>query len=228
MAALLAAFCLAAAQPLSAKETGVEGGSATFFFDATFGFNTYKSEMVVSNDTGTALTYSLGGYAGQARVFGFRYKADASTVGFKLNDSSVATTWEDTTLRYRWGNVYMGVVFGHVSMKAKKAAADYIDVAGKGTGANAGLLLPVGRVGLVNLDYTTVSISELKNGLADSGDVTMGARADIDVIGSFNVTAELLDVLVGYQQRSYQVTVEESYKEEYSITYAGIRLSLYF
>lgn len=184
--------------------------------------------MVLSNDTGGGLSYAIGGFAGTGREYGFRYKSDSSNVTFKLNDSSIVSAWEDTTLRYRWGAAYFGAVFSHLSMKAKKVGEDYINIAGGGVGGNAGVLLPVGKVGVVGFDYTTVTMGELVNGLADSGTVKMGPRADIDVMGAFNVTPDLLDVLVGYQQRTYTVTVEETFKEEYYMTYVGIRLSLYF
>lgn len=198
----------------------------TFFLDTTFGFTTFKSKLVDSNDTGTGLTYSLGGNAGVNRNYGFILRTDSSATTFALNESKVTQVWQDTIIRYRLGYFYLGVLFDTLDFKVNSQGTELLDVAGSGMGGNAGFFVPIGRIGSFYLDATSVTLSTFRNVLAT--EVKGGSRMDIDLGANFDVTKQLLDFVVGYRQRTMSFTTDQAYAEAYYITYLGFRFAVYF
>lgn len=201
--------------------------SPTFWFDVTYGLSsTYKSKMVLSNDTGSSITYSLGGYGGEANDLGFAIKKFSDSIAFELNDSAIATSFQDSILKYRMAFFYVGVVFSQIEMIANKEGTDLVDSAGSGMGGNLGIILPIGRIGAFFLDVTSVTYSKTRNEL--TSEVNTGARMDIDLGTSFDITRNLIDFLMGYRQRTLAITIDESYSELSMSTYLGLRFAFFF
>ena len=60
-------------------------------------------------------------------------------------------------------------------------------------------------------------------------DTKLGQRIDANVDAVFDVTDRLVDFLVGYKVREYDIeTAGKQYKEKAQGVYAGLRLGLYF
>ena len=97
---------------MGAAQTG--GQEPSFYLDTQFGLMTYNSKLVNSNDTGTALRYGVGSSAGSEGQLRFLLMMDTQTTSFALNDSIVAMSWQDTSIRYQWGFVYLGAVFSRL------------------------------------------------------------------------------------------------------------------
>lgn len=187
---------------------------------------TYKSKLVASNDVGTGFSYTLGGYAGKEGNFGFFVKVDNSATTFELNSSSNSVTWQDSIFRYRWGYLYLGPVFTTLTYAVNIAGTDTLDVSASGMGGNVGFLVPVGGGGSLYMDFTSVTPSKTVNELTQV--TSMGARTDIDLGASIDLTAKLVDLVFGYRQQQYSVTTDASYAELMLSTYIGLKFSLFF
>lgn len=217
---------LLAEPALASKGSGFGEYCPTFFLDTSFGLTTYKSKLVESNDTGTGLSYALGGYAGEDRKFGFLVKTDTSTTSFLLNTSKVAVSWQDSILRYRLGPVYAGLLLTTIDLKVNNQGVDELDVSGSGTGGNLGFFYPIGRMGLFYFDASTVTLTNFRNVLAD--EVKGGTRLDLDMGAYFDLTRDFLDLAIGYRQRTTSFKVTSSYDETFYVTYVGFRTAIYF
>ena len=198
----------------------------TFAFDLTFGFSTFKSEIVQQNDTSTGLTYSLSGTAGLQWDLLFAIEVDTTSTSFLINESSNEVTWQDSIMAYRMGNFHLGINFSQLQMLVNNAGTDVIDMAGSGMGGVAGVYIPVGKIGFFYINVVTASLSSARNALEQ--EVTGGARQDIDLGGNFDITRDTFDFIVGYKQRTFGISTTEAYVETYLITYFGVKMSLYF
>ena len=228
---LLAVFALALApRAIASAKADTKGSGAfnpTFFLDITGGFTTYKSEMIVQNDTSTHLTYSIGGFAGAQRQYGFYVKTDANTTAFEINSSSVQMTFRDTGIRYRLGYVYLGVVFSQLDILSNNAGTDSLDASAGGTGGNFGVQIPMAKAGTFYIDATSVSFQNPRNALTD--EVTFGARTDIDLGAGLDISKKAFDFLLGYRIRTFAINAAgTSGTESISTTYIGLRTAAFF
>jgi hypothetical protein len=196
------------------------------YLDTQFAFATSKSKLIESNDTGTALRYGIGSYAGSDGQIGFHLLYDLQTTAFGLNRSSLSMAWQDTSLRYHLGPFYLGPLFTRLELKCNRAGTDIIDAAGSGYGANVGLLFAVGRDGTLRLDVATAAVSAMKNSLEQ--DVSISQRLDADLGASIKLTGRLLDLVFGYRVRNLSIKSDRTYVDSIYQTYSGLRLSLYF
>lgn len=199
----------------------------TFSLEATYGLSsTYKSKMVVNNDTGSSISYSLGGSAGDERQFSFFIKTYSNSTDFELNDSSIKTMWRDSIIRYRFYFLYFGAAFSQVEIEANREGTDILDAAGSGICGNVGMQFSMGRAGHFYLDFLSGSMSKVRNALDD--EVKIESRSEIDVGMGFDVTKKLIDFIVGYRQNSLTIKITDSYKETLMTTYLGFRFAGHF
>jgi hypothetical protein len=57
----------------------------------------------------------------------------------------------------------------------------------------------------------------------------MGDRQEADVHIAFDITDRLIDLIVGYRMRAFEIeTPTEVFKEKAQGIYAGLRLGIYF
>jgi hypothetical protein len=202
------------------------GPQSDFLFDAQYAFTTSKSKLVGSNDTGTALRYGLGGYAGSNSNLAFLLHFDQDATNFQLNSSKVNMSWQDTRVRYHMGFFYLGALFTRLEMTANKEGAELVDAAGSGMGLNTGALLGIGRGGSVYLDLMTATLPTMKNAIDQ--EISIKQRMDIDIGGSIKLSSKLLDMTFGYRMRNVSVQTDASYAETLYTTYAGLRMSFQF
>lgn len=188
--------------------------------------STHKSEIAENNDTGSGFSYQLGGYAGKERNLGFFLRNETLSTTFELNSSTSAQTWQDTIIRYRWGYLYLGPMFSTLSYTVNLAGTDTVDSVATGTGGNVGLLFPIGNVGSLTIDVVSVSMAKTVNELTTT--TAVGARQDIDLGASIDLTADLIDLVFGYRQQTFAVTTASSYSELVLSTYLGLQFSIYF
>jgi len=218
-------FLLGGAGTCYAQGSG-RGPQSDFLVDVQYALTTSKSKLVGSNDTGTALRYGLGGYAGSNSNLAFLMHFDRDTTGFLLNDSKMDMSWQDTRIRYHMGYFYLGALFTRLEMTANKEGVDVVDAAGSGMGINAGTLIGIGRGGSVYLDVMTATLPTMKNAIDQ--EIAITQRMDIDIGGSIDLTSKLLDLTFGYKIRNVTVKTDAAYAELLSTTYAGLRMSFHF
>ncbi len=94
----------------------------------------------------------------------------------------------------------------------------------EGGASDIGTLYP----GIVlNADVMVVKSTHMFDKLG--GTTKMGDRQEADVHIAFDITDRILDLLVGYRVRNYDIiTATETFKEKAQGVYAGIRLGVYF
>lgn len=243
------ASCLTAVACAPAAWAGdIDQQTPTFFVTGTGGYSIYKSEMVESNDTSTTVNYGIGVWAGSQRNVGMLLERETSTFAFALNESTLALEWQDVHLRYRWGPVYVGFLLANSTwlvsappdadadgdLDQDAEVEEYIDMMTTGYGINTGTMITVGRRSHVYLDvtYTTAGTVRQKAltpttgpnaGVPTEKEITMGPRMDLDLGGSISLTKDVLDALVGFKYRTYNLEVDGiAYKEQLNSTYVGL------
>jgi hypothetical protein len=194
----------------------------TFMVDVNYGLTTMKSKLVQSNDTGSSLNYSLGGFAGDDRQIEYSVGFESDATTFQLNDSKIAYDWQDTRLRYHLGMVYAGVVFSRLNMEMSRGGVDIIDAAGSGYGGSAGFLTGIGRRGMIRFDVTSVSLPKLKNVVV--GEASVPSRLDIDLGVSIDLFGKWSNFNFGYRMRTITVKADVSASDTESATYLGFRI----
>ncbi|MCB9229534.1 MAG: hypothetical protein H6618_07980 [Deltaproteobacteria bacterium] len=204
-------------------------------FDAGVGLMTYKSLAVASNDTSVTTGYRISAYAGTNKNIGFFIRQENNTTGFAYADSdltsTVVTGFQDSALLYRWRFLSLGPVFVQRSMVITKRGEDYLDHLGTGIGGHVSLLFHINRDSRVFAEYTQASISSLKEVVQDSNvtTVTAGPRSDLFIGGMIQLTRSLLDLRIGYRQRTWSLSVDgESFNEVQTATWLGFGLRGFF
>ncbi|RYZ58071.1 MAG: hypothetical protein EOP07_08090 [Proteobacteria bacterium] len=217
---LLAIFAMGAADAAFAQEASLY---PSFSFDLNYGLTTMKSKLVESNDTGSALGYSLGGFAGSGKNIEFNLGFEKDVATFALNDSKISYDWQDTKIRYHYGYFYAGIVFSRLNLMATSAGTEIIDAAGSGYGGSLGFYAPVGRGGSLRIDVTQVNIAAMKNSIAT--EVSVPSRLDIDIGAAIDIWGKWLDFTFGYRMRTLSLETDAAYAESESSTYLGLRMS---
>lgn len=230
-------FCVCTSEQLFAQKSG-RGGlreSPTVFLNLGGGITTYKSLAVKSNDTSFTVGYKIGAYAGRDKNIGFFINNESNTTNFVYAEnetkSKIETAFQDAAILYRWGVLELGPVFAQQSTAMTRQDELYLDHIGSGIGVHLGILVNVSKDTSFFMEYTQATISELKETIQDinTTPVTGGARSDIFLGGIIQITRSLLDMRIGYKQRTFVVTVAgESFEEVQTFTWIGIGVKGFF
>lgn len=199
----------------------------TVYLQEEGGITTYESEAAGSKETKQALTTTVGGWFGENRLVGATATNSESSVPFSLNDSQMHSAFTDVraSIRLGWLMPSLGVSLSEVEV----SRADEKTVSLYSTGANAGLALgvPLNKTMVVYADGMTVKAMRGFDRLGTSSQ--LGDRQELNAGVSFDVTDRMLDFLVGYRARQYEIKEQaKSYKERMQGAYAGLRLGFYF
>ncbi len=227
-------FLLAlAAEPALAQTRSQVTGDAntkqaqTLFMRAEFGSTTYDSQAAGSKETASSKSYEVGGWFGESRIVGLSVRNQIDLVPFTLNNSESKSDFTDVRLKARlWGIIpSVGVSLSEIDVKQ----AEVKTVGLFGTGMNLGLggtfMLYPGIV--LNGDYMQVKSSHMFDKLGQG--TKLGDRTEADVHIAFDITEKLIDFLVGYRVRQYElVTTDTTFAEKSQGIYAGFRLGVYF
>lgn len=221
----------------------------TLWLSIDGGYSIYKSELVASNDTSTTIGYGFGVYGGQNRNLGLFVHREMSTFDFKLVQSGITMSWQDTVLRYRFGLFYAGLVLSQTDWLVNVPPFDdsgviagdeqeFFEIQGSGYGANFGFDLPLSKDSQFYIDtiYSSAPTVQLKARGADVPSdvaapeaVLLGSRMTIDIGASLGLTRSLLDGMAGFKYRTYNISVDgTSYAEQHHTTYVGLRCNWTF
>ncbi|MBC7658942.1 MAG: hypothetical protein H7249_04470 [Chitinophagaceae bacterium] len=199
----------------------------TLYLRGDVSSTTFDSKAAGSKDSHSSIAYEVGGWFGESRVVGLSVRNSIDVVPFTLNQSESATNFTDVRLRGRlWGIMpSVGVSLSEIDVKNK----DVKTVGLFGTGMNMGLgwtgtLYP----GIVlNGDAMLVKSTHIFDKLAQG--TQLGNRKEADVHIAFDVTERILDFLVGYRLRKYDIiTKDTTFAEQAAGVYVGVRLGVYF
>ena len=192
----------------------------TAYLFADYGLGTYKSLLVASNDTMGVMTYAIGANAGQNKDLGIEYRVETQTASFALNQSSIATSWTSTIIKYRLWAFELGPVIGKSAVKANRAGTEILDVVGSGYGGYFGMMLPLGKNSLIYLNAMSVANSDTVD--RKERTITLGSRTDVELGARIGITRKALDVTLGYRRRANAITEGgASYNELQTATFVG-------
>jgi hypothetical protein len=199
----------------------------TVYVRGEVGMTTYESEAAESKETQTSQTAILGGWAGEDRIIGAQIVSSEADVPFELNDTNMRTAFRDVKImgRLGWLVPSLGVSLTEVNISQD----DVESVAIYSTGASAGLAIqiPVAPFLVVEAGGQAVKSTKVYDKLDQ--DTKLGQRTEANLEADFDVTDRLVDLIVGYRVRQYDLQIgEETAKEKSQGAYAGIRLGLYF
>lgn len=199
----------------------------TFYAHADFGMMNFDSEAAGSKDTRGSMAYEIGGWLGESRVAGIKIRSQQDKVPFELNQSESDSSFTDITLMTRlwWFVPSVGVSLSEVNVEEK----DEKTVGLFATGVNMG----IGFTGtlypgvVLNGNVMTVRNNQVYDKL-DQGS-KLGDRQEADAHLAFDVTERLIDFLVGYHVRKYEIEkTDKTFAESSQGIYAGVRLGVYF
>jgi hypothetical protein len=199
----------------------------TAYLQADAGMTTFESAAAGSKETQGTATYTIGGWAGEDRLLGATVTSSESVVPFSLNNSELRSAFRDVRLKMRLGWLTPSVGASLSDIDVEKDGVQTIGV--YGTGANAGLALtvPVYMRLVAEVEGFVVESSKVYDKL--NGDAKLGRRNEADGHLSFDLTDRIVDLLVGYRMRSYELeSGDETFKEQSQGAYAGLRLGAYF
>lgn len=209
--------------------TGDSGAkqAQTLFVRGEFGSTTYDSQAAASKETASSQSLEVGGWFGESRIIGLSIRNQVDVVPFSLNNSESESNFSDVRLKARlWGIIpSVGVSLSEVDVMREEIKT----VGLFGTGMNVGLggtftLYP----GIVlNGDYMVVKSTRMFDKLGQG--TKLGDRSEADVHISFDITERLIDLIVGYRLRQYEIeTIDATFTEKAQGIYAGVRLGAYF
>lgn len=199
----------------------------TFYVRAGTGMTTFDSEAAGSKETRSTSDYEVGGWLGETRIAGIKVQSREDKVPFELNASKLRNNFTDVRMMARlwWFIPSFGVSLSEIDV-----SQDGVQTVGLfGTGVNAGLGFNVTLYPGIVLsgDYLRVISNKVYDKLSQSS--SLGERTEMDGHIAFDLTEKIVDLIVGYRVRSFEIeTVDRTYKEQAQGAYAGIRLGLYF
>jgi len=239
---------LMSAEALSVTLSQVYGSNLTkqtqtLSVSAEAGWTTYSSEAAGSNATGPSMTYSIAGYAGESRVLGIEFTSTNVEMPFELNKSRVTTRQQDLKMVARWQWFYPHIVVSQsdnrvsldevssseadgirLKQRSEETVCDYF---GNSIGGGLGVYAPITDSIVVHADASVMRGTSASD--RNGKKVEEGMRQDVEIGTNVDLTDNMLDLVMGYKLRNFEVEVEgESFKESQSTPYAGLQLGVYF
>lgn len=199
----------------------------TIYMRADAGMTTYESDTAGSKESMESTTYQVGGWAGEERLVGISMTSSEADVPFTLNDANLHTSFRDVRMmaRLAWFTPSIGVSLSEVDVT--QGETDLVGVYGTGMSAGLAVGVPLHTRLVMQAEAMTVQNTKAYDKLGEGTE--LGRRDEADAHLSFDVTDRLVDLLVGYRLRTYELDVAAEKKTEKSQgAYAGLRLGLYF
>ncbi len=226
-----AGFCMAFSAKAQTRSQVTGDASAkqaqTLFIRADVGTTTFDSKAAASKDTNTSIAYELGGWFGESRIVGLSVKNQTDVVPFTLNKSESSTNFTDVRLKGRFWGVMPSVGVSLSEVDISKADVKTIGLFGTGINAGLGLTGTLYPGIVLSGEVMTIKSTHIFDKLALEN--KLGVRNEADANISFDITDRLIDLLVGYRLRQYEIeTPTVIFKEQTAGIYAGVRLGVYF
>lgn len=199
----------------------------TAYLQADVGMVTYESDTVNSKETSQNSSWTFGTFAGEARKLGITLHSSDADVPFTLNDSKMHTSFRDLRLHSRLGWFSASIAAALNEISISNPETDVVDLYGSSLGAGLSLNIPLWDRAVITFDHVFFNKAKIleRNGR----NVELGQRQDSEVSASFDVTARILDFLVGYRRRSYDLAIDHVKNKEVQMgAFVGFRLGMYF
>lgn len=199
----------------------------TAYFQADVGMTTYESETVNSKETSQNSTWTFGTFAGESRKLGITLHSSEAEVPFTLNESQMRTSFKDLRLHSRLGWFTASIAAALNEISIFNTEADIVDLYGSSVGAGLAFNIPLWDRAVVSFDH--VFFNKAKIFERNGRNIALGQRQNSEISASFDVTSRVLDFLVGYRHRSYELAVDQTKNKEVQMgAFVGFRLGVYF
>lgn len=199
----------------------------TFYVRASTGMTSFESQTADSKETRNTMGYELGGWLGEHRVVGIRVASRQDTIPFELNSSRSEQNFTDVRVAGRLGFLTPSIGMSTSEVNIDTKDAPKVGVIATGLNAGLGAHLVIHDSIVANVDVMVVRSNRVYDKL--SQDSRLGDRQEADGNIAFDLTDRMVDLIVGYNLRRFQInTPEKSYMEQAQGAYAGLRLGLYF
>lgn len=209
------------------KESALDQDANTLFVHASYGFSTYKSKSVESNDTGATTLIDAGAHIGENKKMFINLIQESATHAFELNSSSITTSWQDVMIGYRLGWVQFGVIVSSGSILVDNQGTETSQMTASGYGAGLNLLIPIGNSSVFYTKVSSVSASEVQDAVAEAS--SLGSRMDIDIGSKTNIARSAFELIYGYRMKTYTLTIDGTTgAESHTNTYIGMGFGIDF
>ena len=167
---------------------------------------------------------AFGVHAGAQRNLGMSYWQDSLATTFALNESTSLVTWNETSLLYYYGYAFLGISLGNATATLTTTTDEnYLNALGSGYGGLVGINFPFGKNSSMLIRIRYLAIGEVAE--TNQKDAAIGAKTDIEILGTFELARGWLDMYVGLMQRTYSLTVADtSGAEALSAPVLGLKL----
>lgn len=220
-------LCLIISKSSFAEGELLQSHIQTLKFNMDYGFSTSKSKAVESNDTGSTLRYGLDINAGQDLALGVTLLTETASYNYELNNSSMATSFQDLIFSYTLYWLKFGLVFSNATLLAKKENVELSELSGSGYGALMNFYWPLNKKSLLYLNTLFTSTSKAEDKVAEKASIA--ARMNIDFGASIDLSREVWKLNFGYRQHSFGLALDgENYDELSTSTYLGIAAGITF
>ena len=204
--------------------------------------NTYESDTAQNKETAESSSVTFATSAGSQKLIHIALRSSRSHVKFALNGNTMYNHFRDILIGYRLGWFSPALTATLTEIQVTKTNQEYIDIYRASLGAGISMMIPLMDRMVAYGDvrfYQEPEIPRFNNILASADAVpdrsprqleaSMGGRSEMDIGASIDVAREVLDFVVGYRVKSYNLLVEGEEQNEYQGgIYAGFKIGAYF
>jgi hypothetical protein len=199
----------------------------TIYVKGSAGMTTFDSEAAGSKETRTTSDMEFGGWMGERRVMGLKVGHSYHDVPFELNQAHSRSAMTDVRLLGRIWFLQPSIGISLTEWDVTSAGEPAVGIFATGLNAGLGFIMNLHQGLVFNADMMRVQSLRTFDKLERNS--TLGTRDDADAHFAFDLTDRIVDFIVGYRMRRYEVTIEDStFRESSQGAYVGMRLGYYF
>ncbi len=220
-------FLLCWATGAMSQDAAIEKRTKVVFVEGNYGFSTYKSETLTSNDTGSTLHANVGAHVGEGKEIVLQLEYDSATVALELIDHALSKKDTDILINYRWSYLSFGALIAANQMGITSAGTDVLLATSSGFGGNVALAIPVGRSSYTYLKTKFATYNESTDTISETN--KLSSQMVVDVGGNLLLSRDLLFMTFGYRYNTLALTVNDTDGAELmTTTYLGIGMGIDF
>jgi hypothetical protein len=206
----------------------------TAFIRAESGWTTYNSETANSNATVPTTAAAIGVFAGESRRLGLMFRHADYSIPFALNNSEARTKYYDLKMQARFGFFYPSISVSQMELSVKSPIDEsdttlqsVANMFGNAYGGGLGVYIPLTTQIVIHADFSRLKGTNVSD--KDGKQVQITGRQDLEIAATADIIKNLLDLSVGYQQKRYDLEIDNvGYRETLSTPFAAMQLGLYF
>lgn len=209
------------------QDAAIEKRTKVVFAEGNYGFSTYKSEALVSNDTGSSIHANVGAHVGEGKEILLLLEYDSAALVFELSEHALTKKDTDILINYRWSYLSFGALIAANQLGITNAGTDLMVATSSGFGGNLALAIPVGRSSYSYVKTKFATYNESTDTIAETN--KLASQMVVDIGGNLLLSRDLLFMTFGYRYNTLALTVNETDGAELmTTTYLGLGLGIDF